>query len=329
MAGRSSSLLSSSSSKEDEDSTKDIEKQESHHNKPSEPQPQQQKDPNLVDWNGSDDPENPRNFTYWRKWRITASMGFMTLCITFASSVFSTATVATSLLFGVSTETMTLGTSLFVLGFAVGPLVWGPLSELYGRKTPLFLGYFLFAIFQIPVAVAQNVETIMLCRFLGGTFGSAPLAVVGGALADIWDPVHRGIAISVFSAATFIGPVLGPIVGGFVTMSYLGWRWTAWITLIMAALFGSIGFFVIPETFAPVLLRRRARQLRYETKNWALHAKIEESPVNFGVIVQKYLVRPFVMLVQEPILVLITIYISLVRKADLVVMWDSSLTIGS
>mgnify|MGYP003740290779 FL=1 len=90
-------------------------------------------------------------------------------------------------------------------------MVWGPLSELYGRMPPLFFGYAVFAIFQIPVAVAQNLQTIMICRFFVGVFGCAPLAVVGGALADFWDPTTRGIAVAFFSAATFGGPTLGPI----------------------------------------------------------------------------------------------------------------------
>lgn len=104
---------------------------------------------------------------------------------------------------------MVLGTSLFVLGFAFGPIVWGPFSELYGRKMPLFFGFFVFAIFQIPVAVAQNLQTIFVCRFFGGFFASAPLAIVGGLLADMFEPINRGIAIAVFSGATFIGPVAG------------------------------------------------------------------------------------------------------------------------
>lgn len=91
--------------------------------------------------------------------------------------------------------------------------VWGPGSEVFGRKMPLFFGYFCFAIFQIPVAVAQNLYAIMLCRFFGGAFASAPLAIVGGALADFFGPVDRGIAVCVFAAATFIGPIAGPIMG--------------------------------------------------------------------------------------------------------------------
>jgi DHA1 family multidrug resistance protein-like MFS transporter len=99
--------------------------------------------------------------------------------------------------------------SLFVSGFGIGPTIWGPFSELFGRMIPLFTGFFIFAIFQIPVAVAQNIETILICRFFQGLAGCAPLAIVGGALADIWNPVDRGVAISLFSAATFIGPVAG------------------------------------------------------------------------------------------------------------------------
>lgn len=267
---------------------------------------------NLVGWDGPDDPENPMNWSKRKKYTVTIFYASLTFCLTFASSVFSTATMVTAKLFGVSNEVMTLGTSLFVLGFAVGPIVWGPLSELYGRKRPLFFGFFCFAIFQIPVAVAQNVETIMLCRFLGGMFGSAPLAIVGGALADFWGPVERGFALGLFSGATFIGPVAGPIGGGFITMSYLGWRWTAWITLIIALFFGTIASFVCAESYAPVLLQRRATKKRFETRNWALHAPADENPVDMNSIIEKYIFRPFKMLILEPILILITIYMAFV-----------------
>lgn len=174
------------------------------------------------------------------------------------------------------------------------------------------MGYAIFAIFNIPVAVAQNLETIFVCRFFAGFFGSAPLAIVGGALADFWGPVDRGVAICVFGSATFIGPTMGPIIGGFITMSHLGWRWTQWITLIMAAFFGGIGLFVIPETYAPVLLQRKAKKIRYETKNWAIRAPADEKKVDFKEIIEKYILRPFKMLALEPILVLVTLYQSLI-----------------
>ena len=150
----------------------------------------------------------------------------------------------------------------------------------------------------------------MLGRFLGGFAASAPLAVVGGAMADIWPPLTRAYAISVFAANAFTGPVAGPIVGGFVTESYLGWRWTQWITLILASVFGIVGLFVIPETSAARILQLRAKEMRYQTKNWALHSKADENRITARTITTVYLIRPFVMLAQEPILALITAYMS-------------------
>lgn len=296
---------SAKSSKSDED--KDVEKGDK-----DKEGDEEEKDPNLITWDGDDDPENPQNFPKWRKWVITLAFSITTLVVTFSSSVFSTAFQPTAMEFGVSEEVMTLGLSLFVIGFAVGPIVWGPLSELYGRKPPLFAGFFLFAIFQIPVAVAVNLETIFLCRFFGGVFASAPLAIVGGALGDLWDPVERGVAICLFAGATFVGPVFGPIIGSFITASYLGWRWTQWITLIMAGSFGLMAFFLVPETYAPILLHKRAKKIRYETKNWAIHAEYDEEQVTGKDIASKFVARPIKMLFTEPILILVTIYMSLI-----------------
>jgi len=87
-------------------------------------------DPYLVTWDSAQDSENPHNFSMRRNWLITAALGLMNFCVTFASSVFSTATVPVAQQFHVSNEVSTLGTSLFVLGFAVGPLV----SLVYSRE---------------------------------------------------------------------------------------------------------------------------------------------------------------------------------------------------
>jgi len=261
------------------------------------------------------------NWPTTKKWIVTVTMGIMTFSVTFASSVFSTATTQTSKEFGVSQEVMILGTSLFVLGFAFGPLLWSPISELYGRRVPLFTGFFIFAIFQIAVAVAQNLYTIFICRFFGGFFASSPLAIIGGAMADFWDPVTRGIAVAIFAGATFIGPVAGPIVGGFIVDSYLGWRWTEYITAIMAFFFGFVGLLIIPETFAPVLLQKRATRIRHETRNWAIHAKADEQQIDFKELTTKYLLKPAKMLFLEPILILITLYMGFICEFPLLPHW--------
>lgn len=96
--------------------TGDVEAEKKKHEEPP-------RDPNLIVWDGPNDPENPMNWPQSKKWIVTVALGMMTFCVTFASSVFSNATIDTSREFHVSTEVTTLGTSLFVLGFAVGPLV--------------------------------------------------------------------------------------------------------------------------------------------------------------------------------------------------------------
>lgn len=196
----------------------------------------QERDINLIQFDGPDDPGNPMNWGKRYKWTTTVILAGMTFVTTFTSAIFSTAINGTSKKFRVSTEVMTLGTSLFLLGFVFGPILWGPISELYGRRVPLLIGTGAMCLFQVGVAVAQNVYTIMICRFFAGLFGSAPLAVVGGSLADFWDPVERGVTVGIYTMCTFIGPVAAPIIGGYIAESYLGWRWTEYVAVIMGNL---------------------------------------------------------------------------------------------
>lgn len=104
-------------------------------------------------------------------------------------------------------------------------------------------------------------------------FGSAPLAIVGETSADFRGPVDRGIATCIFASAMFVGPIAGPVMGSFITASSLGWRWTAWMTMIMCFFFGIVGFFIVPETSHLKILQQRAKKLCFEQKNWAIHSK--------------------------------------------------------
>ncbi|GLA34084.1 hypothetical protein AnigIFM63309_005504 [Aspergillus niger] len=263
--------------------------------------------PHTIGWDGIDDPDNPRNFTTARKIYITANLAILTCLSTFASSILSPASLHLMTEFGISKEVSILATSLFVLGYVFGPLAFGPASEVLGRKYPLSLGIFIFGIFSIPVAVAKNVATIFICRFICGVFGAAPLAIAGGSLADLYDPLFRGIAVAGFASATFLGPVLGPLVGGFVTMSpHLGWRWTQWLVVILSLSFGLLYFLTVPETYSAVLLTRRAHKR-------GLHDALPPRPkMTLQMIGRVYIFKPFLMLSQEPILALITLYMGFI-----------------
>ncbi|KAF2761152.1 MFS general substrate transporter [Pseudovirgaria hyperparasitica] len=266
----------------------------------------------LVDFDGPDDPLKPINFRQRDKFLIIGLTAACTFCVSFASSIFSTCTKVTAEEFGVSEEVMILGVSLYVLGFAFGPMLWGPLSERFGRFYPIFTGLTLFVICQIPLALAQNLQTVLVSRFLAGLFGAAPLGVTSAIYVDMLHIVDRGVAMSVFAAAVFLGPVLGPIMGSLIVHSHLGWRWTAWVTMIISGVFTLLGMFFVKETSEPIILQKMATKKRLETKEWAWHAKLDESPFTFKAVAQRYLLKPVRIILREPILVAVTAYISLV-----------------
>jgi DHA1 family multidrug resistance protein-like MFS transporter len=196
--------------------------------------------------------------------------------------------------------------------FVSGPLVWAPLSELMGRRLPLLIGMFGFSIFSIAVAVAKDYQTVMLSRFFSGLFSASPLAVVPACYADLYNNNDRGIAITIFAMAVFMGPFTSPFIGGFITMSYLGWRWTMYISAIMGFLGFGLCVLFLRETYPPAILATKAGQLRRQTKNWGIHAKQEEVEVDFHELLTNNFSRPIRILITEPIVLLITIYMSFI-----------------
>lgn len=268
-------------------------------------------DPNIVLWDGDDDPARPMNWPMGKKLAFTATASLFVAAVSVSSSIFGTATHVVAAQYGVSVEVMDLGISLHILGFACGPLIFGPMSEVFGRTIPLWIGMTGLAIFQIPEALAGNVRTILVCRFFEGVFGSAIFAVVSGQFVDIWPPISRGVALALSATGINLGSTLAPIFSGFV-VEKLGWRWTAWLTLIYCGVLSFVGLFTIHETFEPVLLARKAKRLRFATQNFALHAKFEEQPVDVKVLVHKYLTKPVRIIIKEPILMILTAYLTLV-----------------
>lgn len=242
-----------------------------------------------------------------QKWTITILLALTTFTSTFCSSIFSATISVTALEFHTSEEVMLLGVSLFVLGYALGPLLWGPLSELVGRKPTIFGAYVVFALLQVPTALSPTLAGVLTCRLLAGCCGAAPVAVVSATFADFWAPTERGVATSLYSAAVYAGPTLGPLVGSVVTQSRLGWRWTAWLVLIMAGVIGIPSFILVPETYAPVLREREARKQGLEVK--------KKNP--FEGFVKRYLSRPLLMLVYEPMVCVVQSFHSLPLPSSL------------
>lgn len=167
-----------------------------------------EEDPYAVSWIPQD-PRNPMTFSSPFKWYITFQASFVTLAVSLVSSAYTGGMSQIVTDFEADQEVVTLGVSLFVLGFAFGPLIWAPLSETFGRRNIFVITYALLTAFNAGAAGSQNIQTLIILRFLAGFFGSSPFGNSGGTIADMFPAAQRGIATSTYSAAAFLGPTLG------------------------------------------------------------------------------------------------------------------------
>ncbi|KAI2627914.1 MFS general substrate transporter [Hypomontagnella submonticulosa] len=257
------------------------------------------------------DVENPHNWSTARRWYVTVCSVLLVVNATFASSAPSGCFPSVSEEFHVSEEVAGLIITLFLLGYCAGPLVFAPLSEFYGRRWIFYSTFLLYIAFNFLCAFAPNFGSLLVGRFFTGTFVSAALSNSPGVLADLWDPIERGNTMAVFSCMVWVGPALGPVVGGFLQLTK-NWRWSFYVLLW----FGGatvIPMFTIPETFGPIILVHRARRIRkakipgYEN----VKAPVEESDRTLLGIYKVALTRPWIILF-DTISFLCAIYMSVV-----------------
>ncbi|KAK0109991.1 hypothetical protein ONS95_002655 [Cadophora gregata] len=272
-----------------------------------------ERDTNLVGWDGDHDPENPLNWSDGYKWWITFQLSMLAMAASLGSSIIAPAEAAIAEYAGVSKEVTVLVISLYIIGFAFGPLCWAPVSELWGRRMSLLPAMACLGLFSIGTAVGKNAETIFVTRFFAGLFGSAPVSNVAAALGDIWEPKSRGIAITFYAVAVVGGPTLGPTIGAALLVNpHLGWRWTEYIQAIWTFAATVLAFFALPEIYSPVILKKKAQRLRKETGNRSLHHPHEDIKLSPKTIVTKHLGRPLRMLLTEPMVACIAFYASFV-----------------
>ncbi|KAG0701996.1 major facilitator superfamily domain-containing protein [Suillus ampliporus] len=222
-----------------------------------------------------------------------------------------------------------LTTSIFVLAYAFGPLFVGPMSEIYGRSRVLQLANLWYLAWNLGCGFAQTESQLLAFRFLAGLGGSAPLSIGGAVIGDCWRPEERGRAIAIYSLAPMMGAAIGPLTGSWIAECST-WRWVFWSTSIIDAAVQILGVFLLQETYAPLLLERKAERIRrsmdaekapdreirtvFDTQHrskvffiipmkWHL-MKIWRS------IMGKALVRPFILFFYEPIVQVLGIYMA-------------------
>ncbi|KAJ5287196.1 MFS multidrug transporter [Penicillium angulare] len=282
---------------------------------PTKRYPETDLDRGLVGWDGQDDPENPQNFSAAKKWGLLSLVSAITFVSPLASSMFSPAVSFVGEELDVTNETiLSFSVSIYLLGYACGPLLLAPLSEIYGRRVVLSCANWFLVVWQIGCALAPNIQTLIICRLFAGIGGSGPLTLGAGAIADMFPIEQRGLATSIWSLGPLIGPCVGPLAGGFMGET-IGWRWVFWVLLILGAVV-SLGIeFLNQETYAIVLIRRKTERLSKELGRSDLRSAYtpnQEKNPSLGKMLKHGLRRPVILYFKSPIVALLSTYIAFV-----------------
>ncbi|KAJ9144012.1 Bicyclomycin resistance protein [Coniochaeta hoffmannii] len=265
---------------------------------------------NIVWWDGPDDPQNPYNWPTWRKVMNCALISALTFVTPLASSIFAPGVPQLMREFrSGNVELAAFVVSVYVLGFAAGPMLIAPMSEIYGRIPVYHICNIAFVGFLVGCALAPSLDALIVFRLLSGIFGSAPLTNGGGTIADMIEQEKRGAAMAFFSVGPLLGPIIGPVAGGFLAEAK-GWRWVFWLLVILSGTLSVVLLVFARETYAPVLLQRKVDRLRKETGNDLLRSKLDAglSPADYF---KRGIVRPFKMLFFSPLCSIFAVYMGI------------------
>ncbi|KAK7437926.1 hypothetical protein VKT23_018361 [Stygiomarasmius scandens] len=208
------------------------------------------------DW--QHDPDNPWNWPARKKWTMVSIVSLYTFTPPLASSMLAPGLSRIAEQYGITSSTMiALVLSIFLLSFALGPLILAALSEMYGRTWILHGGAFLSIAFNFGCAYAPNTGALLAFRFLSGFSGSAPIAIGGGSISDLFSAKDRASAMALYSLGPLIGPAIGPVAGGFIAQT-IGEKYVFIIIASLSAVSLAIGVPLLRETYAPIIRRRRA-----------------------------------------------------------------------
>jgi len=244
---------------------------------------------------------------------ILIAVGSATFCVAFSSSLYVGGVAGMIGTFHKEQTVVLVGLSFYVGGFAFGPMLWAPLSELptVGRRKVFLWTFAPFVLLQIGCALAKNIETLIICRMLAGGLGSSTLSNSAGVISDTFAAAERGPAMALYALMPFLGPVLAPVVGGFVGAQSLdSWRWLFGLSGLYG-LFCLVGGYFVPETHRATLLRTRADRLSKQTGHvYKSKAEFVGGPASFSF--RKSIARPFTLLFTEPIVFLFAVYASFI-----------------
>ncbi|KAG7444037.1 MFS general substrate transporter [Guyanagaster necrorhizus] len=268
----------------------------------------------TVGWYSDDDQDNPRNWSPAKRAFVAFCISFLTFSVYIGSAIYTPSIPGLMIDFNVSQTTATLGLTLYVLAYGIGPMFLAPLQEIpsIGRNLVYMATLFLFIIFQIPIVMAKNMSTVLAFRFLTGFVSSPALATGGASMTDIYPVNHISYVLGIWALGGVAGPILGPVIGGFAAQAN-GWRWPQYELIWIVSFALIFLLLLLPETYGPTILLKRARRLRKLTRNQQLRSQSEKDleGESFTAVMKEALIRPFI-LAKEPVLMFSNLYIGFV-----------------
>ncbi|KAG1776576.1 major facilitator superfamily domain-containing protein, partial [Suillus placidus] len=259
------------------------------------------------------DRRNPVNFSLARKWAITINACAFTSIVAAAASSYTMGYSSMTRDLDCTLFQATLGLSVYTLGFAFMPLVTSSFSEEFGRFPFYIVSSFMFVLTEVIIALAPNVQIVIVARAIGGCFGSTGATLVAGTIADIWLPHQRGFPMSLYALAVTASCGLGPMIAGWIEANpSLQWRWIQWIHAIVSGVCSISILLVMRETRSTVILARMARQVRKDTGDGRYRARSEANKPCLMSMIATSCTRPLSLLFTEPIVQSFSLWIGFV-----------------
>lgn len=274
----------------------------------------QEKEYIVIDWDSDDDLENPYNWPTGAKVVFSVFIGLLTVSVYMGSAIYTPGIDQLMKEFNINQTVATLPMTLFVFGYGMGPMVFSPLSEnaVIGRTSIYIITLFIFFILQIPTALAKNITSLCILRFLGGIFASPILATGGASYMDVLNLPYMPVGLGSWGLAAWLGPTLGPFFGSILCVK-AGWRWSFWFLAIVSGICFLVLFIFLPESYGKTILYRKAQRLRALTGNSYItsEGEIENSRLTKKELLLDILWRPIEIILTEPVVLLIDIYIAM------------------
>ncbi|KAF9697725.1 hypothetical protein EKO04_004193 [Ascochyta lentis] len=243
-------------------------------------------------WVSTTDPEDPYNWPSHRKIIIGTVFSFGQLVPIMSASMIAAALDDISHDLKISASITQITLSSYFLGMAFAPFLIAAMSEMYGRKRVWIACNAWYILWNALCPVGNSAPLMIVGRFMTGAGASVGVTLNGPVMADMYGKSERGRSLAIVTLLPYIGPALGPIVGGVITQ-FIHWSWVFWIMSLTNAAIVLLGLIFVRESYTPVLLRRKAAtdsdpsQIRRTTKS--LQNRLGS-----------YLLRPFRILFHRP-----------------------------